>query len=165
MSTDLSFSVTDIPSGETENSSPDTSQDATPDAPYGYTATGRVRKRPVGSRNATPSSGKRNDKLAADAAAILVTANGLVAISLMAFGMPMTAGAIQEANATFETMAREALANDPALCRKILSAGATGGKTALLLAYGMLASQVGPAAFMELRARRALAAEEDENNG
>jgi hypothetical protein len=43
------------------------------EAPYGYTPTGRVRKRPTGSRkNATRQAGASNEKLARQAAKTLV---------------------------------------------------------------------------------------------
>lgn len=166
MSTDLQFSLTTVP--EEDSPLPDDAGPADPEAPYGRTPTGRIRKRPVG--NSTPrasGNGKRNDKLAADAASILARGNSLIGMSLAVFGMPLTAEALKDANDTFETMAREALVNDPALCRKILTAGATGGKTGLVLAYGMLAGSIGPTAFMEVKARRALmeAQREQADNG
>jgi hypothetical protein len=48
-------------------------------------------------------------------------------------------------------MAREALATDPALCKKILSAGATSGKAGLVMAYVMLGATVVPTMRSEYR--------------
>jgi hypothetical protein len=92
---------------------------------------------------------------AAAAAALLARVNNLVGVSLHMFGMVNTANALVEANEQFEVMAREALATDPVLCRKILSAGASSGKAGLTMAYIMLGAQMTPAALQEYKAKRA----------
>jgi hypothetical protein len=143
---------------------------STSDAPYGFKDDGTpYRRRPRGTANkASKSTGTRrspaSESQARTAAALLAKANNLMAISLMALGMPLTAMQLRQANEDFESMAYEALLTDPALCRKILSAGATSGKTALLLAYGMLGFSVVPSAMGELKERRAKAEMESDND-
>ena len=100
------------------------------------------------------STSAASQRSARAAAGLLSQMNMLVGISLITFGMPQTAMSLKEANSQFESMAYEALLNDPALCKKILSAGATSGKTQLIMAYGMLAMSLGPAAFVEIKERR-----------
>lgn len=129
---------------------------STPDAPYGYKADGTpYTRRPRGSGKKSSSVAPRKSaKDAAAAAAMLTQLNALVAMSLSAFGLPQTAASIATANATFQPMAEDALASDPALCRKILSAGSVGGKTALFMAYGMLGASVYPALANEVKQKR-----------
>jgi hypothetical protein len=111
------------------------------------------RKSPAGKKM---SSGTKNESLARQAAAALAQLNGLACIGLMVVGFPATAGAISERNEDFENQAYNALLTDPALCATILKAGATSGKAALIIAYGMLGVSVAPVAVGELRERRAL---------
>ncbi len=140
--------------------------DATPEAPYGYFPDGRIRKR----KPKTGATGKpahrmpASDALASQAAGVLATLNNLLGLSLNMLGMPMTAKDLVNANEAFEKQAFEALRTDPALCRKILGAGATGGKVGLLMAYGMLGMAVVPAARTEYRAARALKQVEADDN-
>lgn len=103
-----------------------------------------------------PSSGTKNESLARQAAAALAQLNGLACVGLMVVGFPGTAGAISERNEDFENQAYNALLTDPALCATILRAGATSGKAALIIAYGMLAVSVAPVTIGELRERKAL---------
>lgn len=133
---------------------------STEEAPYGYFPDGRIRKRrPKGHGKPSPvASGSRrspaSESQARTAAGLLARMNGLLAMSLGFSGLPTTAESIAESNAQFESMAYEALLTDPALCRKILSAGATSGKTGLIMAYGMLAVSIAPTAFVEIKERR-----------
>lgn len=126
--------------------------DATEEAPFGYTKSGRIRKRPIGS--ATRGSKSAAPANAHAAARMLAQINGLVGMSLTMFGMTMTAEALSEANGSFEDMARDALANDPALCRKIMSAGASSGKAQLGMAYLVMGASITPAVLMEIKAKR-----------
>lgn len=142
--------------------------DATPEAPYGYTPTGRIRKRPVGSRAGGAKGAGRGSmpasrQQAETAAALLARANGLVGLSLAMFGMPLTATALADANNDFQNMATEALLADPSLCRKILSAGATSGKAGLVMAYAMLGVSVAPAMMGEIKDKRVIEGEVVEN--
>lgn len=109
-------------------------------------------------KSASKSTVKRSaasESQARAAAGLLAKINSMLGIGLMSFGMPMTAETLIKANEDFENMAYEALLNDPALCRKILSAGATSGKAGLVMAYGMLGVSVVPAAMLDIKARRA----------
>lgn len=138
---------------------------STPEAPYGFKPDGSpYLRRPKGKGKSGGSSAAKTGTLrrtpaseqqAATAAALLARMNLLIGLSLNAMGLPGTSAALVEANDQFENMAREALLTDPALCRKILSAGATSGKTALIMAYGMLGVSVVPSALGEIKARRA----------
>lgn len=133
---------------------------STPEAPYGFKEDGTpYKRRPKGSGTGgskTPRStaSKANETLATSAARMLCQINSLVGISLTVFGMPETAMDIEKANAQFETMAIESLRTDPTLCRKILSAGASSGRTGLLMAYIYLAGSAFPSARSEIKAKR-----------
>lgn len=132
---------------------------STPDAPYGFKDNGEpYKRRPYAPRTSSgksrSTSGKSNDALASSAARMLCQINSLVGMSLTVFGMPQTAMDIEKANSDFETMATESLRTDPALCRKILSAGATSGRTGLTIAYIYLAGSAFPSARSELQAKR-----------
>lgn len=133
---------------------------STPDAPYGFKDNGEpYKRRPKGHGKSAGTSVRKmpaSESLARTAAGVLASANVLVGLSLSAFGLTQTAESIGKANADFETMAYNALLNDPALCRKILSAGATGGKTQLALAYASLAMAIFPAAKADIQERKAL---------
>lgn len=130
---------------------------STEEAPYGYTPTGRIRKRPVANKSSA-GSGRRmpaSESSAKSAAGLLARMNEMIAASLtLVVGLPNTGAALIEGNKQFEAMAFEALLTDPALCRKILSAGSTSGKAGLALAYGMLGMGIVPAAFAEVRERK-----------
>jgi len=134
-----------------------------PEAPYGRTKSGRIRKRPVGSAR-RGASGPRggNEVLARQAASLLAQANGLITTGLFLTGFPRTASAIAERNEPFEAQVTAALIADPALCRTILRAGGTSAKLSLLVAYGMLAGSVAPVALEEYRDMRSRRADEEE---
>jgi hypothetical protein len=124
------------------------------EAPYGYTPTGRVRKRPTGSRkNATRQAGASNEKLARQAAKTLVQTHGIIAIPLILVGLTETAAALtdEQRNDLFEEQVYSALLTDPALCRSILKGGGTSGKIMLLIAYVMFGAGVGAVAIPEVR--------------
>lgn len=162
----MSLDIATVPiPGRTQDESPPVEEvfaeypGATEDAPYGYKPDGTpYKRRPRGTGGASRGKAGKlpaDGKLAESAAALLASANQLVGISLMAFGMTQTAASLAEANTQFELMARQALAADPGLCRKILSTGATGGKAGLVMAYSMLAVNMFPAAKSELAEKRA----------
>lgn len=133
----------------------------TSEAPYGYKADGSPYKRrrnggaTPGTPKATRTSTAGNARLAEDAANVLCNLNDIVTIGLTFTGLTTTAGAWNGGQDTFRSQAVAALENDPALCRTILRAGATGGKFALIMAYGMLAVGTVPVAVLELRERQA----------
>lgn len=161
MTSDLEFKEVDIPTdtGFTGDSGEKPYNpeypDSTPEAPYGYFPDGRPRKRrPKGTAKNASKRSAASESQARAAAGMLAKVNSLVGTSLMLFGMPMTATQIENANEQFEVFAYEALLSDPALCRKILSAGANSGKAGLAMAYAMLGLSVAPTAFMEIKARR-----------
>lgn len=139
---------------------------STADAPYGFKPNGEpYKRRPNKSGSRASSSGgvtksPANDSLARSAAGVLSTMNILVGMSVSAFGMTQTSESIVEANKRFEVMAVDALRNDPALCRKILSAGTSSGKAQLVMAYGTLALAVFPAAKNDVQMLRS---KDDEN--
>lgn len=123
-----------------------------PEAPYGRTASGRIRKRPVGSRKNGPTGPRgSNEQLAKQAASLLAQTNGLITTGLFLVGFQRTASAIAERNEPFEAQVAAALVTDPALCRTILKAGGTSAKLSLLIAYAMLAGSVAPVAISEYR--------------
>jgi hypothetical protein len=103
------------------------------------------------SKVATPKVKGANATLAAQATEALVQLNNILTMPAMLFGYPRTASALATANDGFREMAYNALITDPALCAAIARGGSTGGKVALLIAYGMLASAVAPIALMEYR--------------
>lgn len=154
----LDFRDADTPPDETPPADPPgpAPDDATEEAPYGYTPTGRIRKRPVGSRANTGGAGasRGNEALAASAASLLAQMNSIVGLSLAAFKLPVTAEKIGEANENFETMARNALAGDPKLCRRILSGGVSSSKAGLTMAYVALGIAIIPSAQTEIKERR-----------
>lgn len=141
---------------------------STPDAPYGFKDDGTpYKRRPRGASGSKPASKRgvmpASDKDAAAAAAMLGKLNMLIAIGLNAAGMSNSGAAIMAGNDEFESMAKEALLTDPALCRKILGTGAVSGKAGLVMAYGMLGVSIFPAAKEEIQAKRA--EREEEYNG
>jgi len=158
--TELPRDITpDISSGDVTGDYDPAYPGSTPEAPYGFKPDGSpYKRRPRGTATKTSNAGVRrtpaSEQQAATAAALLAKMNLLIGAGLGMLGLPMTAASLAEANESFESMAREALLTDPALCRKILSAGATSGKTALVMAYGMLGASVAPAAFVEFKTRR-----------
>ncbi len=103
-------------------------------------------------------SGKSAD-LAAQATAVLVQVNGIIATVCMATGLFQTAGAIAKANPAFEEAARNALITDPELCRLITKSGAVSGKAMLVMAYAGMGIAVGPVAAMELKEKKMARAE------
>ena len=137
---------------------------STEEAPYGYKPDGTpYKRRPNGGGRPKGSGikGKGNESNARAAANMLCMMNNMLGVSLSMFGLPLTGAAIADANAQFEVMAIEALRTDPALCRKIMSAGATTGKTQLILAYGYLGMSAFPAMREEYAARRSEAINAD----
>lgn len=105
------------------------------------------------------------DATAKQAAAALAQLNALIGMGLMAapkpWGMPQTASALAERNDAFEESAYQALLTDPKLAAMIVRGGATSGKVALIIAYGMLGFSIYPTAQSEWKANRANRAEGD----
>lgn len=140
---------------------------STPDAPYGYKPDGTpYKRRPRGTASGpakSPATGTRrmaaSETSARAAANMLGRMNSLIGFSLVALGMPNTAGQLAENNETFVEQAYEALLTDPELCRKIMSAGAQSGKAQLMMAYAMLGASVVPTAVVDIKEKRALAQE------
>jgi len=138
------------------------------DAPYGYKADGTPYKRRRNNTGTAKSApGRRlvaSESQARTAANMLGQINQIMGMALASAQFPRTGGQIVEANAQFVEMAYESLLTDPALCRKILSAGASSGKSGLIMAYGMLTLAVVPAAREEIRERRLANQTDEETN-
>jgi len=98
------------------------------------------------------------DATAKQAAAALAQLNALIGMGLMAapkpWGMPETASALAERNDAFEESAYQALLTDPKLAAMIVRGGATSGKVALVIAYGMLGFGIYPTAQKEWKDNR-----------
>jgi hypothetical protein len=127
---------------------------STPEAPYGYKEDGTPYKRRHGKRGKRTVVGGvvSSDKQARTAANMLGQINQIFAMALASGRFPRTAEQIAIGNDQFVEMAYQALLSDPALCRKILSAGTTSGKTGLVMAYGMLALSVTPTVRQDIQA-------------
>ena len=173
MATDIVFTNVDIPNDETpplEGLDYDPEfPGSTPDAPYGYKPDGTAyKRRPKGSgkgssgKASTPRRMPATDAQAAAAAGMLAKLNALIGIGFAAAGLSDTAAAIHAGNDMFESMAKEALLTDPALCKKILGTGATSGKAGLVMAYSMLGVNIFPSAKAEFAAKRAERETDDE---
>ena len=128
---------------------------STKEAPYGFKVDGTpYKRRPNSGSRAGKTVHAKNGASAANAAALLRSINSMVALSLLAFGMPLTGTTIEQAGDQFESMARDALESDPALAKRILSMGANTGKAQLAMAYITLGVAVTPVALAELREKR-----------
>jgi hypothetical protein len=165
IATDFVIGSSPIPRDETPDVEPDGYADSTPgpfidlypdstlEAPYGRKPNGEPYKRHHSGR--APKDGSVNARMpgkqAETAAALLARLNLLFGMSLGLAGMPRAQNELVKNNDTFEVMARDALAADPALCRKILSAGATSGKAGLVMAYTMLGVSIAPTIRDEYR--------------
>lgn len=106
-------------------------------------------------RQKSPGVKGSNATLAAQATEALWQINGVAAFLCMIAGMPATAGAIGEREASFREMCYNALLTDPAMCRLILKAGTNSAKISLTVCYGMFAAAIMPTAIMELKAKKA----------
>lgn len=124
-------------------------------APYGYTKSGRVRTRPLGTSKRGKSHTPVTPERAHAAASVLARLNKIVGTGLFVAGFHRTVEELADANEAFETQAAEALLDDPELVSKILSAGASSAKVALLVAYGGLAIDIAPTLIQESREKRA----------
>lgn len=139
---------------------------STKDHPYGYFPDkdgnpdyDKPRKRKPHSRRSSGSGVQgrmpATDKQARTAAALLARMNLFLGMGLGALGLPITGMELARANVEFEEMAYQALLNDPELCRKIMAAGTTSGRTQLTLAYVMLGGSLAPLAWKEVKDKRA----------
>jgi hypothetical protein len=152
--------VVDLPDTKPETDDNVRPPDATDEAPYGYTKTGRIRKRPIGSRaGGGPSANASNEKLAAQAAEALSQIHDLMAAGSYVMGFRDTPRKITDANDAFKDRAAAALVNDPKLCRSILRGGESAGKMGLVVAYVMFAASIAPVAMSEAKEMRAARAE------
>lgn len=139
--------------------------DSTPEAPYGFKKDGTPYTRHHGKRSQSSGGSVRkmpaNPAMAKSAAGLLARLNLLFGLAIHTSGLEATAMELRKANEQFEELAYEALSADPVLCKKILGAGATGGKTGLIVAYSMLGVAIVPTARTEIIERRR--ARESEN--
>lgn len=143
--------------------------DSTPEAPFGYKADGTPYTRHHGGKGSRGGNTSRGSmpataKQAETAAALLARLNMLFGLALTVAGMPESAASLALNNDQFETMARQALETDPALCRRILSVGATSGKAGLIVAYTMLGVSTFPDMRREYRENHPKAIEEGEES-
>ena len=138
---------------------------STEEAPYGFKDDGTPYKRRPRASGPARVSGRGNmpasNAQATQAAALLGRGNLLIAMVAGFAGMPKTAERITASNDSFEAMARDALATDPALCKSILSAGSTSGKAGLAMAYVMLGGSIFGTAREEIRELRKQEEEEE----
>lgn len=135
---------------------------STEDAPFGFKPDGTPYKRHHsghGKDKKTGISSTRNEANAKAAAALLAHLNLMIVMALHTGNLSKTATAIEEGNAQFQAMAYNSLLQDPALCRKILGAGAASGKTGLIMAYAFLGVSAVPAIRLEIQERKAMADE------
>lgn len=93
-------------------------------------------------------------ELAVQAAKTLASINGVMAMSLGAFGLFETMGAIFERNEDFEKAAYAALVTDPNLCRQIVRVGETSAKLSLGMAYLSMGMGVAPIAAQEYKRKK-----------
>jgi len=90
-------------------------------------------------------------QLAAQATEALVQLNGLFSMGLTLVKLPMTAGALNDAQEGFRESTYNALLTDPELCKTILRVGTTSGKVALMISYSMLIAAVAPVGVLEYK--------------
>lgn len=102
--------------------------------------------------------------LAAQATAVLVQLNGMMALGAMGLQMHQTAHAIAAANPTFEQQAHNALLTDTELCRLILKSGAKSAKLSLAFAYVGFGMAILPTAVVEAKERQAVRKARKEEN-
>lgn len=95
-----------------------------------------------------------NAALAAQAAEALCQLNNILTMPFMLLRYVATASAVARANDGFREMAYNALLTDPKLSASIVRGGTSGGKVALVIAYGVLGSAVGPVFMMEHKAKQ-----------
>lgn len=160
----ITFEPASIPDDYPTDSIPETSDIEYPCDICGkeagpYSGRGRKPKKCAEHRK-VPSSGTKRvtgapANLAAQATAVLVQVNGMMAIGLMATQFHRTAHALAEANSSFEPQAYQALLTDPDLCKLILKSGGASGKVSLALAYVGLAMTIAPAAMGEYAEKKA----------
>ena len=149
----MTLEPTQVPDG-TEDDAPDVdSPGYDSEAPYGYTKSGRIRKRPIGTRTTIGGGPARSERLARQATAVIVQLNGYTVLGVLAMGMTNTASALAERQPTFEDNVYNALVLDPALCAIILKAGVKSGKVMLLIAIIGQGLAVMPTAITEYRER------------
>ncbi len=128
-------------------------QGVDPLAPYGRTETGRIRKRPVGSKKSANGPSPRNAAKAKQAAGVLMEAHAIGVGAVVLMQMYQTAGAMSERAATLEDSMTRALMLDGNLCDTILKGGVQSGKIMLLIAVFTHAIAIAPTAVSEYRER------------
>lgn len=142
---------------QAEDVAPDTdSPGYDPEAPYGRTKSGRIRKRPIGRTSADTATRTpvRAEKLARQATAAVMQLNGFLIMGTLVSGMPRTSKKYSEHSDEFESQVYNALVLDTAMCEQILKAGVKSGKLMLMIAIlGHIAVGV-PDAVIEFRDRK-----------
>jgi hypothetical protein len=106
-------------------------------------------------RTNSPTLGGSAPAQARAAASMLARMNLLLAMGLNSLGMNMTSGQIVQANEEFENLAREALAADPKLARKIIGVGGSSGKAGLTMAYALMGATIAPAVMVDIKTKKA----------
>jgi hypothetical protein len=109
----------------------------------------------VSTRSSSPTLGGTAPAQARAAASMLARLNMLFAMGLNTLGMNITSAQIVTANEEFENLAREALAADPKLARKIIGVGGSSGKAGLTMAYALMGATVAPAVMVDIKAKKA----------
>lgn len=135
-----------------------------------YSGRGRKPTKCEEHKRSSKSTGKRatvkspsNEKLAADATAVLVQFNDLLTLGMMGAKLHGSASKLANHKEVFEVQAFNALMTDPALCHTILRGGALSGKALLAFAYGSMIMAVAPTLVEEVKERRANAANVNED--
>jgi hypothetical protein len=153
----LTLESVDVPADEDEAPDID-SPGYDPEAPYGRTKSGRIRKRPVGNRSVAVGNGSvRNAAKARQAAAAVCQLNTYFVLGLLTSGMHETAGTLAAGEDKFRTDLENAFALDPALADYVLKLGVKSGKVALISAFVLHFGKAVPSAVTEYREMRVAA--------
>lgn len=149
----LTLETADVPPDFGEDETPDIdSPGYDPEAPYGRTKSGRIRKRPVGTRSAgTVTSSARNATKARQAAGAVCQLNTFAVIGLITSGMHETAGTLAANEDKFRTDLENAFALDPSLADYVLKMGVKSGKVMLITALVLHFGRAVPTAITEYR--------------
>lgn len=150
----LMMDEVDVPGSGMEDEAPDTeSPGYDPEAPYGRTATGRIRKKPVASRTSatTGRSSAKNETRARQAASAIVQLNAFAVVGCLTAGLTETGQLLMGREEKFRDDLYNAFVLDPSLADYVLKMGSKSGKMMLIAAIGLHVGSVVPTAFTEYR--------------
>jgi hypothetical protein len=148
----LTLETAEVPEEFVRDEIPETMADGVgTEAPYGYTKSGRIRKRPLGQRGSFTNSDNpaKVQKLADQATSVIMEHRDMLTFGVSVAGLTDTAELLSDREDKFRAKIHTAFLLDSKLAQQIIDMGGSSGKIIFLSAIVLELGSVGTSAYFE----------------